>query len=206
MPQSRGRRILLAVASGTLLVLACLLVARVMLTPTMPAPDSADANDVVAFMASDQFTQLSSQQRERYVRDLSNRYLRMTKEQRAEFDEQWLSVRGSTALRRQVEAQMAVTVLRSVSTRYFDLPEADRGPFLDRVIMMLEFSDSPMQREFHRWVDNQPIQQSINRGRDHMAGEMQRFRQDLLATTNAEERSQFYDFAGDLLDRARQRR
>lgn len=202
---TRKRRIGTLIGSTSALTLGIVLIVLALYGPTPPDPATAEGETLTRFLADDRFADLSSQQREVFFRDLTDRYLAMSPPERADFETSWRKHRKTTEMRRQIEAQMALALIRRISDDYTNTPQDQRGFYLDGILFMLRATDGPLSREFRSWADGQPVQERLEDPQD-MARGIENFKRDVLDGTNASERATLSLFAGDLLARARQKR
>lgn len=202
---TRGRRIGTLIVSASAFTLGIVLIVLALRGPTPPDPATADGETLTLFLAGDRFADLSSQQREFFFRGLTERYLAMSPPERADFEASWRKHRKSTQMRRQIEAQMALALIRRISDQYTDTPQDQRAFYLDGILYMLRATDGPLSREFRSWADGQPVQERLGDPEDLARG-INNFKRDVLDGTNAGERATLSMFAGALLERARQNR
>ncbi|MCC6681733.1 MAG: hypothetical protein IT445_12600 [Phycisphaeraceae bacterium] len=188
-----------------LLLLGCggLLAYRTFHRPSPPDAASASQDQIVAFLAGKDFNRVSAGDRQQFLHGMARRYFDMDRNQRSDFENAWRSSGLNRQTRRQIEAQIDLAMASSLAQDYEALPSDQQGPFLDRLLFMLQAIDGG--NEFLRWVDSNPLEEAI-RNPQLVNGDPGSFEQKLLLGTSSEERARLTRLGRDLLERSRRYR
>lgn len=185
----------LAVCIGIALTLRAVLPPR---SPGLAAPQE----ELIAFLAHNT-DRIASTERDRLMDELARRYFEADARQRNDIEKQWRSTGLDRASRNRIRTQMDFALAYHLADSYQDLPPAQRGPFLDRVLVMVNAMGGG--QEFLDWVASNPAADVFT----DPAGTMQNadpFQRKLMYGTNAEQRAALPQFGRDLIARAKRYR
>ncbi len=183
---------LLAVALGGILTW------RAIVPPIPPALD-APHQDLVAFLAENN-DRISSTQRDRLVSELATRYFNANADDRLAFKKQWLNAGLDRATARTIRTQMEFALAYNLADQYQQLPQAQKGPFLDRILFMINTMDQ--DGEFLKWVNQNPAADVFKDPAKAMT-EASPLQRKLLYNTTAEQRAALPVLGRDLIQRAK---
>lgn len=200
---SRTRQWTASLLGAAMLLGGLTLAARSWRRPTPPDLKTSTNDQIFAFLDAD-YSRMGSADREAFARGMAQRLIRTSQEDRQAFAGYWNASPLQQQLKRQIDAQVSMAMARRFATEYHQMPADQRGPFLDRLLLMAD-AIGPRADRFLTWLDTNPMDPAI---RDPLAfhRDLSPFQRQIVLGTTATERAQLVQLGGDLLQRARDRR
>lgn len=195
------RRRTASVCALAAIAVGVILVYMAFRTPTPPALVEGNADEVFAFLARGDHERMSSADRDRLFSDLGKHYIDSSPEQRQDFEEQWNSFGVDRDLRRRISMQMDLALAFRAAEEYASLDESEKGPFLDRILLMVSAMGGG--DKFLDWLDADPSREIVTNPAS-MATDLTDFQAHLVAGTSAAQRVELTQLGADL--RARSKR
>ncbi len=200
---SRKRRWAVSTLALAATAVGVMLFARAWMHPTPPDVHTADPGRIIAFLGSDDFGRLTSAERDRLLSDIGVRYFNASAADRRALEKQWSQSGIDSDIRRQIQAQLDLAMAFRMVDEYGKLSPEERGPFLDRMLLMVRAVGGG--DELMAWLDSDPAH-AILKDPATFSRDLNAFQRKLVTGTSAEQRGAMAQLGGDLMERAKRYR